>query len=103
MATILNKFGFSSFEYIGGAAVRKLIVGSDKERDGSVEIFTTNEAPPQEPIPFHNELMQNLNYPSFLSFYCFREPDSGGSTPLLNCHEMYKFIEEKHPEFLEKL
>lgn len=47
--------------------------------------------------------MQNSNYPDFLSFYCYREADTGGSTPLVNCHELYKFIHEKHPQFLEKL
>lgn len=36
MASVLNKLGLSSFEYIGGAAVRKLIVGSPTRRSDSV-------------------------------------------------------------------
>ena len=41
--------------YVGGAAVRNLIVGNDK-RMNDVQILTTNESPPSEPIPFHHEL-----------------------------------------------
>ena len=47
MASVLNKLGLNSFEYIGGAAVRKLVIGSESRPTDSVEIFTTNEAPPQ--------------------------------------------------------
>jgi len=36
MASILNKLGLESFEYIGGAAVRKLIVGSPNRKTHSV-------------------------------------------------------------------
>ena len=36
MSSILNKLGLESFEYIGGAAVRKLIVGSNTRKSSSV-------------------------------------------------------------------
>ena len=45
-SSVLSNLGIGSFEYIGGAAVRKLIVGSETMKTRSVEVFTTNEAPP---------------------------------------------------------
>ena len=42
-------------EYVGGAAVRNLIVGSDS-RMPDPQVLTTNESPASEPIPFHHEL-----------------------------------------------
>jgi len=41
--------------YVGGAAVRKLIVGTEGKIT-DMQILTTNESPPSEPIPFHHEL-----------------------------------------------
>ena len=47
--------GLKEMNYVGGAAVRKLIVGTEgKIMD--MQILTTNESPPSEPIPFHHEL-----------------------------------------------
>lgn len=54
-ASVLYKSGIKQMEYVGGAAVRKLIVGND-QRMNDVQILTTNESPPSEPIPFHHEL-----------------------------------------------
>ena len=100
----MNKFGQKPFEYIGGAAVRKLIIGTEKKKNPeSVEVFTTNEAPPQEPIPFHNELLQNENYPEYISFYCLSEAETGGSTPIVSCNLLYNFLSEKYPNFLKDL
>ena len=56
-------------EYIGGAAVRKLIVGSEN-RMQDMQILTTNESPPSEPIRFHHELAQTEDYPDYISFFC---------------------------------
>ena len=54
-ASVLFKSGIQQMEYVGGAAVRNLIIGNDK-RMKDVQILTTNESPPSEPIPFHHEL-----------------------------------------------
>ena len=61
-------------DYIGGNAVRNLIVGND-DRMEDMQILTTNESPPSEPIPFHHELAQTPNPPSHICFYC-RHNDS---------------------------
>jgi hypothetical protein len=54
-ASILYKTGLKQMNYVGGAAVRKLIVGNE-ERMNDMQVLTTNESPPSEPIPFHHEL-----------------------------------------------
>jgi hypothetical protein len=54
-ASILYKTSLKEMDYIGGAAVRNLIVGSDKHMD-NLQVLTTNESPPSQPIPFHHEL-----------------------------------------------
>ena len=44
-ASIMFKSGLKEMEYVGGNAVRRLIVGSDKEIK-NIQIVTTNESPP---------------------------------------------------------
>ena len=39
---VLSQLGVSSFEYVGGAAVRTLIIGSQTSKTNGIEIFTTN-------------------------------------------------------------
>jgi hypothetical protein len=33
-------------------------------------VFTSNESPPSEPIPWHHEMAQTANPPSHILFYC---------------------------------
>ena len=53
---MLYKSGLKEVQYIGGAAVRNLIVGTERQPLRNIQIVTTNESPPSEPIPFHHEL-----------------------------------------------
>ena len=68
-ASVLYKSGIKESNYIGGAAVRKLIVGNE-QRMTDMQIVTTNEAPLSVHIPFHHELAQTPNPPSHICFYC---------------------------------
>ncbi len=54
-ASVMYKTGLKEMNYVGGAAVRRLIVGNEKRFD-NIQVLTTNESPPSEPIPFHHEL-----------------------------------------------
>lgn len=81
--------------------MRKLIVGSDK-RLSNVQIVTTNESPPSEPIPFHHELAQTPYPPTHICFYCQVKPEKGGSTPILRSDLVYDFIKDKYPEICQK-
>lgn len=52
------------YDYIGGAAPPKKI----SVPQGDHLLFTANEAPPQEIIPFHHELAQSANPPDYVVF-----------------------------------
>ena len=67
------------YEYVGGAAPRRLI-----PVDADVEVFTANEAPPDQLIPFHHELAQVKDPPQYLFFYCDLPPETGGETALID-------------------
>lgn len=47
--TFVESFGFDEFPYVGGAAVRRQL---------APRVFTTNESPATEKIPFHHEMAQ---------------------------------------------
>lgn len=81
--------------YFGGAAVRKLMYGE--------HIFTTNESPPSEPIPYHHELSQTPEPPDYIAFYCEKPSQTGGETPLLDSRAMYRFIAKQFPSFTQNL
>lgn len=49
---VVEAFGYDELPYVGGAAPRTNIVG---------RVFTSNESPPDQKIPFHHEMAQVLN------------------------------------------
>ena len=86
--------GLPSFPYVGGAAPRKVIT----ER-----VFTANEAPPDQLIPFHHEMAQVPDYPKVLFFNCEIEPEDGGETPLAPSNAIYEQMQKMQPSFVKKL
>ena len=85
---------FQSMDYIGGAAVRTALTS---------RVFTANESPASENIPFHHELAQTPSPPTHLLFYCDIPPEKGGETPILISNEVYEYMKVKHPQFIDKL
>ena len=49
-----------------------------------MEVYTANEAPPDQLIPFHHELAQVANPPQYLFFYCDLPSETGGETALID-------------------
>lgn len=92
--SFVESFGFENFPYVGGAAPRKHIVGN---------VFSSNESPPQNLIPFHHEMAQVPNYPAKLFFYCDHPSTQGGETPILLSNQVYQKVSEKHPEYVKDL
>jgi len=101
-ASILYKSGLKEVNYIGGAAVRKIIVGSESRPLENIQIVTTNESPSSEKIPFHHELAQTPNPPSHIAFYCQLKPASGGATPLIRSDLVFDFVQNSYPELISK-
>lgn len=91
---VVEAFGYQELPYVGGAAPRTNVVG---------RVFTANESPPDQKIPFHHEMAQVPEYPSKLFFYCEVEPGSGGETPIVLSHVVYEKMKSKYPEFVGKL
>jgi len=87
-------FGYEELPYVGGAAPRTNVSG---------RVFTANESPPDQPIPFHHEMAQVPEYPAKLFFYCEVEPAVGGETPIVLSHLIYKRMAEQFPDFVKKL
>ena len=101
-ASVLYSTGLKEVNYVGGAAVRKLIVGTEGRLE-NMQILTTNESPPSEPIPFHHELAQTPNPPDHIMFYCLENAATGGSTPVLRSDLVYNFLNEKYPDFIKEI
>ncbi|KAJ8433498.1 hypothetical protein Cgig2_018032 [Carnegiea gigantea] len=91
---VVEAFGFEELPYVGGAAPRSNVVG---------RVFTANESPPDQKIPFHHEMAQVPEFPSKLFFFCEVEPTTGGETPIVLSHIIYERMKEKHPEFVQQL
>ena len=92
-AQILLDCRLNKYQYIGGAATRKII----SVPQGDDIIFTANEAPADQKIPFHHELAQTSNPPSYVSFYCKQSAETGGETPLIDSTLVYQYLHQKYP------
>jgi alpha-ketoglutarate-dependent taurine dioxygenase len=91
---VVKAFDYLELPYVGGAAPRSSVVG---------RVFTSNESPPDQKIPFHHEMAQVPEYPGKVFFYCEIEPAEGGETPILLSHLVYQRMEKEWPEFVQKL
>ncbi|KAJ0008460.1 hypothetical protein Pint_29607 [Pistacia integerrima] len=91
---VVEAFGYDELPYVGGAAPRTNVVG---------RVFTANESPPDQKIPFHHEMAQVPEFPSKLFFFCEVEPESGGETPIVLSHVVYERMKQRYPEFVEQL
>ncbi|KAI3411537.1 TauD domain-containing protein [Psidium guajava] len=91
---VVEAFGYEELPYVGGAAPRTNVVG---------RVFTANESPPDQKIPFHHEMAQVPEFPSKLFFFCEVEPGSGGETPIVLSHVVYERMREKYPDFVQHL
>ena len=97
-ASVLFSSGIKEVNYVGGAAVRNLIVGTEGRLD-NMQVLTTNESPPSQPSPFHHELAQTPSPPSHICFFCKENLADGGSTPLIRSDFVLNFLRDKYPEF----
>ena len=94
-AGVADALDLQKYPYVGGAAPRTNVV-----RD---VVFTTNESPPSEPIPFHHEIAQSPNPPKYIMFHCVTPGDEGGETPIIRSDEVASYFARKHPKFYEQV
>lgn len=94
-ALVTRALGCEGYDYVGGAAPRTELVPG--------VVFTSNESPPDQPIPFHHELAQAQCPPAYILFFCEREAKSGGATPIIPSEEVAQFFVQKYPELAKKV
>jgi Taurine catabolism dioxygenase TauD, TfdA family len=87
----VESMGNYPLPYVGGAAPRNNVYKG---------VFTSNESPPSEKIPFHHEMAQVPTYPSRIFFYAAKV---GGATPILRSDHLYETIHKELPDFVNKL
>ena len=92
--SFVKSFDLAPFPYIGGAAPRRVITGN---------VFTANESPPSEPIPFHHEMAQVPDFPKVLFFYCNIPPTEGGQTPIAHSNMVYQRMQDRAPDLVRRL
>ncbi|KAJ3060835.1 hypothetical protein HK102_009340, partial [Quaeritorhiza haematococci] len=90
----VSHLGFDQFEYVGGAAPRTVI---------TPRVFTANESPSHEVIPFHHELAQSKSFPGRVIFWCEISASSGGQTPTVLSNVVYERIRKEMGEFAEEI
>lgn len=88
---VIEATGYKSMDYIGGAAVRTQL---------TARVFTANESPASEVIPFHHEMAQTPHPPTHLFFFCEVPPSTGGETPILVSSELYRRLHAEFPEVI---
>ena len=82
------------FDMSGSAAPRTKITRS---------VYTSNDAPPSETIPFHHELGQSNDPPSYIFFYCETPSSRGGATPIVDSREIAKWVRQRYPSAYRKI
>ncbi|CAF1016960.1 unnamed protein product [Adineta ricciae] len=92
--TFARAFKWVPLPYIGGAAPRRQVTEI---------VFTSNESPPSEPIPFHHEMAQVPKFPKHLMFFCEIPSKSGGETPIAYSPMVYNRISQALPSFVQQL
>lgn len=67
---------------------------STPRRRVSSKVYTSTEYPPEQEIPFHNEVAYAREWPQLLAFYCEVAAAQGGATPLADSCGVYRRLDE---------
>lgn len=91
---VSQSLNVQALPYVGGAAPRHSVYK---------DVHTTNESPPDQPIPFHHEMAQVPRYPSQVFFYCLHPPSVGGETPIVQSDVVFARVAKAFPHFVRDL
>ncbi|XP_024535167.1 clavaminate synthase-like protein At3g21360 [Selaginella moellendorffii] len=88
--SIIDALGWEEYPYLemGGSTNRKQMFG---------KVFTSNDLPRQYNIGYHNEAAYLEKPPAKIAFFAEKapEPGTGGATPIVPGHVVYKRVLEK--------
>jgi len=91
---VVESLNYNTMPYVGGAAVRTQITD---------RVFTANESPSSENIPFHHEMAQTPHPPTHLFFFCEIPATTDGQTPILLSNLVYETMLKEYPQFMNDL
>ena len=91
---IASSLGLAASEMACSAGPRLVVANN---------VFTANEAPPSERIPFHHEMAQCDAPPSVVAFYCIVPASTGGATPIIQSHLAASYLRTQHAAVAERL
>lgn len=97
--------GASSFEgFIGAISEGTLeyLERSSPRSRVSGRIYTSTEHPADQTIFLHNEQSYNLVVPGKVVFYCVRQAETGGATPIADCRRVLERIDPTLRRRLDK-
>lgn len=92
--SFIEATGLKEMDYLGGAAVRTQLTS---------RVFTANESPASEKIPFHHEMAQTPSPPTHLFFFCESAPSAGGETPILISSEVCDRLDKIHGPYMQRI
>lgn len=90
---VQSGFSYEEQPYIGGNAVRTIV---------APRVFTSNESPPSQKIPFHHEMAQVPRFPTKVFFYCQTPSSVGGETPIVLSSIVSDAIERSYPALFRR-
>ncbi|MGC2694645.1 MAG: TauD/TfdA family dioxygenase, partial [Candidatus Angelobacter sp.] len=76
----------------------KYVYGSTPRHQITGGIYTSTEYPPDQIIPFHNELSYSLAWPMKIWFCCLKAAASGGATPIADSVKVFQEIDPRVKE-----
>jgi alpha-ketoglutarate-dependent taurine dioxygenase len=98
-AILFRGFGISSialFEHVAEATshggLLDYIYGSTPRQRIAGGVYSSTEYPPDQVIPFHNEMSYSLAWPMKIWFCCLKAACSGGATPLADSGRVFEEI-----------
>jgi alpha-ketoglutarate-dependent taurine dioxygenase len=89
---------FDRFVRVFASELLSYTYGSTPRRRAHGDIYTSTEYPPDQSIPFHNEMSYSRSWPMKIWFFCATPAASGGETPLADSRRVLERID---PEIVE--
>jgi alpha-ketoglutarate-dependent taurine dioxygenase len=87
--------GFEQFIQTIAGNLLKYDYGSTPRSRVSGNIYTSTEYPASQFIPLHNEMSYSRSYPSKIAFYCLKQAESGGETPIADSRRVSDRLSHK--------
>ncbi|CAI9096307.1 OLC1v1032411C1 [Oldenlandia corymbosa var. corymbosa] len=90
---IVELFGWEEIKYVG-PAIRTNV---------HKRVWTANEGPLSDSLPYHHEMAQFTDKLSKLILYCEIPPPEGGETPIVPSFRVAERMKEEFPEMVEEM